>query len=296
MLGTRGHFVRWPRELVVAYCMSTIAFSKNNPLIDANLAVHSHDFLFVSLKEATEELRRRRKDIALRNAAHEEIHVHGDFVLRHFAKPRAVLFRQVATPTHEMLRFIRFAKQANLDPLILEYYGDKFVSARNRYKRSLGKMPIYQHIGADGVVNVRHHTILDFPAVEGKPFYSIRCLHDEPLISYHHRLLSATTGLKPKTACLDATPWFGRLGLNAEKYYEKVFTLFIRDGILFENYFLTPSERPFVDSVIIPAFNTVSRIYGVQPLIVRLLPPKKELQAFWDSYPKKIERFLGKIR
>ncbi len=253
----------------------------------------AHDFLFRQHRDVLEELTKRRKSPVLKHAAHETLRRHGDFVLKRFAAPRAVLFRQIATPTHETLRFLRYAKQLGLQPLILEYYGDKFVSARNRYKRSLVKLPIYQFVDEDGQVTVKYHTILDFPKVEGKPFHSIRTMHNEPLISYHHRLLHNLTKLDIEDACIDATPWFGRIGLSAQKYYEEVFTLFIRDGILFENYFVTPSEQPFVQNVIIPAFDAVSRRFGISPLIVRLLPSKKELQMFWDSYPKKVERFIA---
>lgn len=267
-------------------------FTETVPSIAASHDVHQHDFLFHTHKDALELLRKRRRNLTLKKALHEKIEAYGDFVLSRLKKPRAVLFRQVATPTHETLRFLRFAKQMQLEPLILEYYGDKFVSARNQYKRSLGKMPIYQHVGSDGAVQVRYHTILDFPAVEGKPFYSVRCLDGEPLIAFHHRLLKNVTRLDPAKICLDATPWFGRIGLHAEHYYEHVFSLFIRDAILFENYFLTPGEKPFVENVIIPAFNAVARTYGEQPLIVRLLPSKKELQMFWDSYPRKVEHFI----
>lgn len=265
------------------------------PLITPTVATHSphaHDFLFRSLRDAQDELVKRRQDGALENATHALLSRHGAFMLKHFIEPRAVLFRQIATPTHETLRFLRYAKQIKLEPLILEYYGDKFVSARNRYKRSLGKLPIYQHVSANGEVAVKYHTILDFPAVEGRPFYSVKCKHGEPLISYHHRILNQVTQLPIESSCVDATPWFGRIGLAAEKYYEEVFTLFIRDGILFENYFVTPAERPFIESVIIPAYNAVSRRFGMSPLIVRLLPPREELKMFWDAYPKRVERLV----
>ncbi|MFZ2886484.1 MAG: hypothetical protein WA021_01555 [Minisyncoccia bacterium] len=271
--------------------MTNFAPTASFASVDA-LDPHGHDFLFLTQKDALQELKKRRKDKALTEAVHAQLQEHGAYVLKNFAQPRAVLFRQVATPTHETLRFLRLAKNLRIKPLVLEYYGDKFVSARNRYKRSLGKMPIYQHIGADGVVAVKYHTILDFPAVEGRPMYSVKTLAGEPLIAYHHRLLHAVTKLPIHTSCLDATPWFGRIGLDAQKYYEHVFMLFLRDGILFENYFLTKAEKPFVDSVIMPAFDAVSRRFGRQPLIVRLLPSKKELQVFWDSYPKKVSRLV----
>lgn len=250
------------------------------------------DALFTTQREAYGELMRRRKDVNLKKRVVEHLDASAQTVLEKFNAPRAVLFRQVATPTHEILRFLRMAKHMKLAPLILEYYGDKFVSAGNSYKRSLGKMPIYQHTGTDGRDNVRYRTILDFNAYTGKALEKVRCKNGESLIDFHHKILSKLARFNTETQCVDATSWFRGIGGHAEEYYEQFLMLFIRDGILFENYHSTGVERPLVQKTVLPAFRAVSDLYGMRPLIVHLVPPQKELRPFWDSYPKKLERFL----
>lgn len=254
--------------------------------------LRTSDDLFTQQHQARRELMRRRKDTKLKRQVWEYLDGPAMQLSPAFESPRAVLFRQVATPTQEVLRFIRIAKHMKLSPLILEYYGDKFVSAGNPYKRSLGKMPIYQYTGIDGRDNVRYRTILDFNAYTGKKLSDVRCKNGEPLIDFHHALLSKLSRFEPKTQCVDATAWFQGIGGHAHEYYEQFLMLFIRDAILFEYINPAASEKTFADEVIIPAFNRVEARYGLQPLIVRLVPKNKEARTFWDSYPKKIEKLL----
>ncbi|MBI4066018.1 hypothetical protein HY412_02420 [Candidatus Kaiserbacteria bacterium] len=238
------------------------------------------------------ELKQRREDVALKKSVRHNLGASADGILKKFSRPRAVLFRQVATPTHETLRFIKLAKHMNLKPLILEYHDDKFVSAENRSKRALGKMPIYQHTGSDGREMVKYETVCDFNVTTGKKFKDIVCLNGEKMISFHHRLFRTLTGLNPKTYAIDASGWFKSAGKKAELYYEHLLTLFIRDGILFENFMPLRSEGAFTKSIVVPAFEKLKSLYGVEPLIVRLAPEKEEMRQFWDSYPRKTKKHI----
>lgn len=251
--------------------------------------------LYTSPKMALWELRERRKDPALKKAVRKNLGPAAETLLKKFNQPRAVLFRQVGTPTHETLRFLRMAKQMGLKPLILEYHGDKFVSAGNRYKRSLGKMPIYQYTGSDGIDSVKYHTILDFPAVEGRPLSGIRSLDGGSLIDFHHHLLSKIARINVDRHTIDLTSWLCTIKKKqALSYYEQVLNLFLRDGILFESFVPFRSEARFTHEVIVPSINQIKEHYGIPPLIVRLLPEKEETRLFWDSFPRKSGKFLGK--
>ncbi len=263
------------------------------PYMPLNMnAVEMLDDIFTPQREARRELIRRRKDQGLKQRIHEDLRPSAGAVLEKFVTPRAVLFRQIATPTHEVLRFLRIAKHMQLSPLILEYYGDKFVSAGNSYKRSLGKMPIYQHTGIDGRDIVRHRTVIDFNAYTGKPLSTVRCNTGESLIDFHHGLITKLTRFNTDTQCVDATSWFQGVGGHAKNYYEQFLMLFLRDGILFENFMPNEAEQKFTHEVMIPASQNVTIRYGLRPLVVRLVPKNKEGRKFWDSYPKKIERHL----
>lgn len=242
--------------------------------------------LYTEPQYALLELKRRRKDAELKRAVRKEFMGKSLDIFRRFSQPRAVFFRQVATPNHETLRFLEFAKELKLKPLILEYHDDKFVSSENRSKRSLGKLPIYQYTGKDGRDMVVYQTVCDFNAHAGKMLRDVTCHSGESLISLHHKMFKRLTRVNPKTYGFDASAWFHQAGNNAQTYYLKLLMLFIRDGILFENFMPHRSEIAFTKSVVIPAFHEVHRRFGIRPLIVQLIPDDQETRQFWDSYPK----------
>lgn len=251
------------------------------------------DHLYTEPRMALWELKQRRTDTALKESVRKNLGSSAEEMLKKFSQPRAIFFRQVATPTHEMLRFLKLAKQMKLKPLILEYYDDKFVSSENRSKRALGKMPIYQYTGTDGRDMVEYETVCDFNISTGKKFKDVVCLNGEGLIPLHHHLFRTLTGLNPKIYCFDGSEWFKSAGKKAEVYYEQLLTFFIRDGILFENFMPLRSESAFTKSIIVPAFERLKNQHGVAPLIVRLLPENEEMRLFWDAYPKKIKKHIG---
>lgn len=258
------------------------------------LSVDFTDFssLFMPIPDILDELKSRRKNPKLKKNVRENMGDIPEQLLKEFSLPRAVLFRQVGTPNHEFFRFLSLAKRMRLKPLVLEYHGDKFVAARNQYKRSLGKLPIYKGRAANGTDIFQYHTIVDFARMEGKTFQDVRLLDGSSLIEYHHHLISKLSKLNSDKYTQDITRWLEHLGTTARDYYENFLYLFIRDGVLFENYFSTPHERPFVEKVILPAFEKTHHIFGVKPLIVQLVPPHGETRLFWDSYPRKATRMI----
>lgn len=267
----------------------TRALAQNTNSAQATLS-QVNGFPFVTKHDAIAELKRRRKNTALKELL--DMRREGMNLLPSAKTPYAVFFRQLGTPSHETLRFLRILKGTKLAPLILEYHGDKFVSAGNSYKRSLGKMPIYQYTGADGRDMVKYSTILDFNKWNGKSLSEIRCMDGSGLIGFHHKLLSRIAKVDPKALCHDATEWFASHGDRADKYYTALLSNFLRDAILFEHFEASAAEETFVQSIMMPAFQRVEIQYGYQPLIVELVPATQEKRAFWDYYPKKTERYL----
>lgn len=255
-------------------------------------AISSTDEIFTNQRAALAELMERRKDLKLKRAVLKNLHPAGRVFLERFTRPTAVLFRQVAAPTHEILRFLTIAKHMGMQTLILEYYGDKFVSAGNLYKRSLGKMPIYHQTASDGRDIVHYRTVVDFNSYVGKPLSSVICKDGTPLIEFHHKLLTKITKLDTSKNCADATEWFRDSGGSAHAYYEQFLTLFVRDAILFEFVLPTNSEEEFARTVINPAFEGIEKTYGLRPLIVELVPKSKATRIYWDSYPKEVEQYI----
>lgn len=252
----------------------------------------SFDHLFTPEKIALGALRRRRRSRLLKVRVGAALKGRALRFLHKNPGPHALFFRQVGTPNNETLRFLRSAERLGLEPLILEYHGDKFVSAGNVYKRGLGKLPLFEHTGSDGRDMVRFKTIVDFNAYSGKKLSDVRTLSGEPLVAYHHKLLKEATSLDPQELCVDATQWFSRNGGAAEKYYETLMLLLIRDCIMFESYEATKSLQPFMREVIVPAFTRAQELTGERPLIVRLVPKGEELRAYWDAYPKKVQKLM----
>ncbi len=213
-------------------------------------------------------------------------------ILLECREPSAILFRQIATPTHEVLRFLEVTERLALRPLILEYTADKFVNSGNSYKKALGKLPIHQSTGSDGRDIVRYMTIFDFNKYAGKRLSDIKSKWGVSLQEFHHEMFKCATGLEPSEICLDATEWFKEEGGSAAKYYDAFMTLFVRDAVLFENFHGTSSERPFVEVVVVPAWKRVQEQFGLSPLIARLIPKHEELRPYWDTYPKTITKCL----
>lgn len=248
--------------------------------------------LYTEPRMALWELKQRRADPDLKAFVRDSLGPAAEKILKKFTQPRAIFPRHIATPTHETLRFLKLAKQMKLKPLILEYRDDKFVSSENRSKRALGKMPIYQLTGSDGRDMVEYQMLCDFNVSTGKKLKDVTCLNGEGLIALHHRLFKVLTGLNPETYTVDASDWFKSVGGKADLYYEKMLTLIIRDGILFENFMPLRSESAFTKTIVAPAFDRLKSQYGVTPLIVRLLPEKEEVRQFWDAYPRKTKKYL----
>ncbi|QQG37590.1 MAG: hypothetical protein HYS26_03095 [Candidatus Kaiserbacteria bacterium] len=248
------------------------------------------EFPSVPSRDALEELRRRRRSPHLKTQVGK--YMKDPVIPLKRQEPFAIFFRQVATPQHELLRFLRTVKDLPLTPLVLEYHGDKFVSTGNPYKRSLGKLPVYQFTGSDGRDMVKYRTVVDFNAYTGKSFSDVRCKNGEKFVEFHHRLLASVTKMKVEKLCYDATPWFTRHGDLAHLYYEELLAFFVRDAILFEHFEPTEAERVFVKAIMLPAFRNIEARFGYPPLVVELVPKGEETRAFWDSYPKKIERYL----
>ena len=259
---------------------------------DIELAMPSVDHIFTPQRDAMLELMRRRKDLRLKRSVITNLTSGGREFRTRLERPSAILFRQIASPTQEVLRFLKIASHTGMQAIILEYHGDKFVSAGNPFKRALGKMPIYQQTASDGRDIVHYRTIVDFNSYVGKPLSTVRCTNGQSLVEFHHKLMKEIAGFDTNKYCIDATTWFHGNGGSANGYYEQFLSLFIRDAILFEYIEPTISEQTFARDVFIPAFRRVEAVFGLRPLIAELIPKNKSGRIFWDSYPKEIQKLL----
>lgn len=242
--------------------------------------------MYTPLEEAKEEVRARWQNPALRRKVEDYIgNIPGPFR----DDPKAVLDRNIATPNFEYFHFLQLAASASLSPVVTEYIKDKFVTI-NVDKLGLGKMPFHKGHDKKKHVLFKYMNVIDCTKYQGKPFFEIRTLWGEPLVVFHHRLLSRSDG---HSSLFDASSWYEVNGGNAEGYYHNYLALFICHGILFENFITNEEEERFSRRIVYPAFRKVSQHFGLKPLIVPLYPEDKATDIYWRCYSPEIKAIVS---
>ena len=199
----------------------------------------------------------------------------------------AFLSRPIATPNKEVAYFIDLARSLNLKPVILEYH-DKFV-AKNKLKYFLCKLVFF-----DDENNILKYSekVVDFNSDEGKNIDTITTTKKIGLIDLHRKLfLNEYSDMTDNV--IDFTEWFNETRIKSDKYYLFFLSLFIRNGVLFENYVLSDkAESDFFTTKFYPSFKHAEEIFGVKPLIFPLLPIKEENNDEWLYYKSHIKDLL----
>lgn len=252
------------------------------------------DFVYTeSLSDALSILNDRRKDKSLKDKIEKylsDVRVPEPFR----GDPRLVIFRQVATPNIEISRFLIAADGAEVKPLFIEYFEDKFTS-NNDWKKYLGKLAFYDGVGKKGGHKVNYHTIIDFNKFNGEKISEVKTIWGGTLASFHHSLFTLNYGHVGNESFFDASDWFKKCGGTPKKYYIKLLTLYILHGIAFENFLLEDkAEHEFAEKVFLPALKEVRERFGVKPLIVPLSPTNIETAEFWLCHNPKTKEWFEK--
>lgn len=245
------------------------------------------DLVYTSFPEAKEELFRRRENKDLRDSILK--YLNGDIPDPLLNGPKALLFRQLLTPNHELKKFIEIISNTGIDPLFFEYYEDKFTSC-NPLKHALGKLK-FCDCEKKYPNNLKTKTIIEFNKYDGKRIIDVHTIWGKNLVDFHHALVEEVYN-NCSNNFFDATKWFHRAGISASKYYSKYIALFVQNAILFENFILEDPELSFVKSIFLPSFLEISNLFGCKPLIVPLLPISTQADAYWHSYPMEIFTFI----
>ena len=238
------------------------------------------DFVYTSMSEAKNEIQKRWNNRDLEKEINDLLL--NDIPLPLYSGYKAVLFRQLFTPNHELRHFIDLLKDFGTEPMFLEYFDDKFTS-NNPLKHALGRMKFQDKIIRGNKVNIEKN-IIKFNESDGKKIKEVKTIWGQSLIDFHHELLASQFPKFCKYS-FDTSGWFHRGGGNAKEYYERYITLFIRNGILFENFILEGRELGFVKDVFLPAFIEIWSRTKIKPLIVALLPLETQNDDFWISHP-----------
>lgn len=193
--------------------------------------------------------------------------------------PRAVLFRHIATPNYEIRSFIDIAKMADLKPLILEYTSDVFFSM-NKWKYSLAKLAFYKGTDKNKRIQIEYKNIIDFNISNGKPLSEIKTYWGQSLVDFHHEFFLKYFA-DYKDDVFDLSDWLKENGKCSKEYYKLFLSLFLKNGILFENFVLEGQELAFTKNVILPALIDITKETGHKPLVVALEPTTIEDDLFW---------------
>jgi hypothetical protein len=245
-------------------------------------------FVYTPIDEAMQELERRRGDHELEN----KISFNKDNNLPSPLQtgPRAVLFRHIATPNYELIRFMNIAEMAGLRPLILEYTSDIFYSV-NKCKYFLANLPFYKGIDKTSKIKVEYKNIIDFNSSNSKPLADIKTLWGQRLVDFHHEFFLKYFH-RHKENIFDLSDWLKQNGKCSKGYYKLFLSLFLNNAILFENFLLDGPELKFTKDVILPALIEIRRETGYKPLIVALEPTKVEDDLFWMCHTVEDKNFV----
>lgn len=262
-------------------------------MIDTNVLVEDRkafdECIYTPPEEAIAELLRRRADTELERKVAAFLHEDVPLPLR--KGPHAVAFRQVTTSNYEIRRFFSIIDSIDeLEPLFFEYLEDKFTS-NNEWKHALGKLFFYAGKGKKGGSKIESFNVIDFNQFNGKKISEVRTLWGQSLVDFHHEFFNARYR-EADAAFFDASAWFKHHGPSALEYYKSFLALFVRHGILFENFMIDQKEIAFTREIFLPAFIAVSEELGLKPLIVNLEPTEIEGDRFWMCHPVEDKEFV----
>lgn len=210
-----------------------------------------------------------------------------------FEGPRAIFNREIITPNREMQYFMDLVSSLNMEPLLLEYPAGKFVN-KNKNKYFLCKLLFSKEKATMFDDTKATCRVVDFNIWEGKPLSDVKTIWGDSLIETHRELLESVYPSVSKNI-VNITDWFNTTRHITEYYYLYFMSLFICDGVLFENFMLSDeSEREFFFEKILPSFRKATEIFGVKPLIFPLLPIEHEKDPFWYSHDHNQQHVIKK--
>lgn len=250
---------------------------------------------YTPLAEAKKEIRRRWKDKKLRKKVKDFLEGNIPDIFK--KKPKAVFARHVISLNYELYHFLKVCKCSEMDYSFIEYTKDRF-SSKNSSKYHLCRLFFHDGKSKKGKNRISGLKIANITEADGKIIDSLQTNWNEKLIDFHHRLANvAISDIERKI--FDVSFWEKRKGKSIENFYKYYLSLFIRYGILFENFLLNKEEINFTKKVVVPTFNKIEEYFGIKPLVVRMLPKSTEEELYWfhyDGFLKPIIKEMIKIK
>jgi hypothetical protein len=239
--------------------------------------------IYISVTVAKEEIWRRWNNKELRKKVVDFLG--GDIPEAFQEEPRAVLFRNIASPDFEFQHFLDASKKLGLKPIVLEYTQDKFCT-RNADKLGLCKLAIFEKKNGNGESIFHYNKIVDVKLEDNKKFCDIKTISGEMLVDFHHNLIKRN--ILDGVELFDLSLWIDRNGYSASEYYKKFLAFFICHGVLFENFLRSGEEDKFTQEVFMPAYDLVSKNFNLNPMIIEAIPTESMGDMYWWCYDNKI--------
>ncbi len=249
-----------------------------------------YESIYTPLSQAIKILEERQKDPKIKEKVLNALKGNIPEPLRREGK-HAVQFRQIATPNIDTQWFLELTKDNGLSPVFFEYHDDKFTS-NNHFKHSLGQLRLHKNLNKKGNFIEEKITVVDFAKHDGKKIKEVVTIWSEPIVDLHRRLFKVCGYPEESSVFYDASEWLKNNGSDASGYYENFLLLFMCHGVLFENFLFDESEGEFTRNVFIPAFEKVSILIGVKPLIVPIPPMDYQEDTHWVSYDPMIKNYI----
>ncbi len=252
-------------------------------ILEQDDKILSVESMYTPLSTVKEEIWKRWNDQELKGRM--EIFLNNEIPAVFCDKPKAVIFRNIATPNLELQIAQEYACLLGLDLVVIEYTMDKFCT-RNRDKLHLVKMMFFNNKCKSQVV--AKENIISIKEQDNKCFRDIDTIWGENLISFHHRIFKKF-GYE-NVEFFDASI-FKERGLSPYDIYLKILGLCVKNAVLLENFLIKADkgEAKFTEQVIIPAFVEVLKKTGCNPLIIPLLGCDGEGNICWQYYDDKIK-------
>lgn len=247
------------------------------------------DDVYTSIEIAREEIQKRRNDSALKKKVEDVLR--GDIPDIFRDAPRLMLARQVVSPNFELLHFLDLAKEIGLKPAFFEYASDKFIT-KNDDKYYLAKLYFFEGISKNGEPITTSKKITDIDKYDGKSFSEMKTLWGDDFIAFHHELAVSVIG---GSEIYDISKDYFRNGKTAENYYFYYLSLFVCHAVLAENYLLSDTYNSLTNKIFYPNFKKVCDVFGVKPLIIRMVSNEKENDLYWRYYPKEVRDTMDTI-
>lgn len=249
------------------------------------------DFVYTPWKEALHELEARKNDDLIATKSGCDLRELENLIPE---TPILALFRHIATPNYEVIRFLQCADVFKmLRPVLFEYLSDTYADV-NATKYALGKLCFYKGRNRHGEPILLYRNVLDMAKANGKNMDSLQTVWGQSFAAFHHELLFTDYPSLEKSV-IDISDWLQEVGPNAKEYYMRFLSLFLQHGILLENFLLSEEEGPFMRDVVLPSLIELRVRTGKKPLIVNLGPTGSEADQFWVSYSPHYQEAVDKL-